>query len=273
MKSLLKMFPDAKMIAIAGLYGGPSEFKEYRLGKYLLITPRNSELDNIYISRMTKDLMEPTSYILSLADDFSFRSSPRKVNDKKDAEISITIGHLALTIYHRYPFKFGPIYAVDSVGGTGYFVLSRPDIPGVNKEIAGEMLWPQLSPFSGITTAKLVFDEGLDEFFVSIAQSYAEIRDSRWVLAALKYVSGMSQLYAYEAILDFAVALESLFNRGEQVGFTLRLYTALLVGKTYGERLKIMKDVKDFYSLRSKLVHGSMLNIWGEHLHLPVAKV
>jgi hypothetical protein len=259
MKSLFKMFPDAKMIALAGLYGGPSKFEEYKLGKYLLITPRNSELDNVYLPRMTKDLIEPTSYVLSLADDFSFRSSPRMVNDKKDAELSITIGHLALSIYYRYPFKLGPIYAVDSLGGAGCLVLSRPDIPGVNKEIVGELLWPQLSPFSGITTPKLVFDEGLNNFFLRIAESYSEVRDSRWVLAALKYVSGMSQLYAYEAILDFAVAMESLFNRGEQIGFTLRLYTALLVGKTYGERSKIMRDVKDFYSLRSKLVHGSML--------------
>lgn len=53
----------------------------------------------------------------------------------------------------------------------------------------------------------------------------------------------------------------SLVNRGEQVSFAARYYLALLAGSNYRERVTIQNDIKSFYSLRSKLVHGSAFDI------------
>jgi len=49
-----------------------------------------------------------------------------------------------------------------------------------------------------------------------------------------------------------------LLCRQDQVSFALRLYLALLVGESYQERKQIEEDMKTFYGLRSRLVHGNL---------------
>jgi hypothetical protein len=67
----------------------------------------------------------------------------------------------------------------------------------------------------------------------------------------------------YLDAVNVMTALESLVTKQDEVeGLTYRLAlrTANLLGRDVGERRNIFRGVKDFYYLRSRIVHGAELN-------------
>lgn len=262
MSSIFTLYEGAKSIAIAGIYHLPSEFNTFELSEYIRIVPANEEIEKLYLPRLAHNVIKPSYYIIGIAPDKRFCTTSRKINDCKDAESSITLAHLSLCIYFMVPYYIGPVYGFNSEGSPCAFCISEPPKAGMHWELDDDVLRPQVSPLVGISSFnRKEFAPDFVDFFKKVGTAYAEIKDARWIFAAFKYLSGLTQYYSYNAVLDFSVAIETLVNRGEQVSFTTRYYMALLVGNTYAERVIIQNDIKDFYSLRSKLIHGSAFSI------------
>lgn len=63
-----------------------------------------------------------------------------------------------------------------------------------------------------------------------------------------------------DRLIDCVIALEATFlKEGEntEAGFRISTRLSKLLGKSFSERTIIRKDIQDFYSLRSKIVHGN----------------
>lgn len=183
---------------------------------------------------------------------------------------SISIAHQALCIFHSSPYALGQIegFLQNSMGSYG---LSNPEIAGRNSEF-NDSLFKQdvmFHPFDYTFTQDIKYDKDLVGFFAKLANAYVLTKEKRCLLSAKMYTSGVNHQYAEDVILHFAVALESLLALDkEQINFKLRLYLALLVGDTFNERQQIYNDIKVFYGLRSKLVHGDTLSISDEHIKM-----
>lgn len=75
--------------------------------------------------------------------------------------------------------------------------------------------------------------------------------------------------YAYERwklddkIVDYMVAFEALFSKehegSESIGYKLSVRAARFLAKDYSQRRRIMKEMRDFYKLRSTIIHGEAL--------------
>jgi hypothetical protein len=77
--------------------------------------------------------------------------------------------------------------------------------------------------------------------------------------AARYYESSHERAEAVGRLIDVAIGLESLFSPSDQgeLNFRIAQSTAQFVGKDAAERQEIFTHIKDMYSRRSKLVHGS----------------
>ena len=67
-----------------------------------------------------------------------------------------------------------------------------------------------------------------------------------------------------EAFLHYAIALETIILGNQQnveLTYRLSMRTALLAGGTPEKRAKIKKEVKDLYSIRSKIVHSGLYEV------------
>jgi len=61
-------------------------------------------------------------------------------------------------------------------------------------------------------------------------------------------------------LLDAIAALEALLGTGTELSFRLGFRVAGLIGTTDKERAKLLKQMREFYATRSRVVHGSRLN-------------
>ena len=63
--------------------------------------------------------------------------------------------------------------------------------------------------------------------------------------------------------IDGGICLEALFgdDNNQEITYRLSLRAALLLSNDPTERVAISKDVKQFYNLRSKAVHGARLKL------------
>ena len=62
-----------------------------------------------------------------------------------------------------------------------------------------------------------------------------------------------------DSLIDYAIALTSLFSRGDEAGvgrYRLSIRAALLLGRKTNEREKIRQEVLEIYDKRSDIVHG-----------------
>ncbi|WP_219834786.1 HEPN domain-containing protein [Paenibacillus sp. R14(2021)] len=269
--SLFALFPDAISIAIASVYGVKLNENQYQLSKYIYIMPRRDEFDDLYHPRMDKYSRKPDYYFVAVSTDNRYYSmGSKKIEDADDVLGSITLAHQALCIFHSCPYALGQIHGFRKDSGASYGI-SNPSVTGRNIEFSDELFKRDymFHPFSFTRSSQNRFNQDLVGFFVSVADAHINNREKKWLLSAKKFTSGINQTYAEDAILDFAVALESLLATDkEQISFKLRLYLALYVGDSFSERQSIYKDVKDFYGLRSRLVHGNTLSVTDEQIHM-----
>ena len=77
--------------------------------------------------------------------------------------------------------------------------------------------------------------------------------------AARYYESSHERLEVVERLLDVAIGMESLFSPSDQgeLNFRISQSAAQFLGKDAVERRKIFASIRDMYTRRSKLVHGS----------------
>jgi hypothetical protein len=195
MPTPFKLFPNAKSIAITGLYYLPSGLKSSRLNDYIELIPKCPEIDEVYLPR-TDRYMSPTHYLIGTANDDRYYSTLRKINDLHDAESSITLVYLALLIYYSHHYFIGPTFGFISEGTPCAYVLSTPSVVGSQGEVLNDLL--TLDPiFFGepLKPSSLVFDEDFKEFYKMFIKSFIDNNDRRWNLAVIKYVSGITQKY------------------------------------------------------------------------------
>jgi hypothetical protein len=71
------------------------------------------------------------------------------------------------------------------------------------------------------------------------------------------------RLSAGDRAIDGGICLEALLgdNNNQEITYRLSLRTALMLSKDLKERHEISKDVKEFYNLRSKAVHGAQIKL------------
>jgi hypothetical protein len=268
-QKLFDLFPDARSIAIAGLYGVKRDISsKFQLSSYLYIMEKRDEFDNLYHPRMSKYSLKPDFYLVAVSNDNRYSMAFKKIETVDDVLSSISIAHQVLSIFHSAPYSLGQIegFLVNSMCSYG---LSNPQIAGRNSEFEFFKQDEMFHPFHYSYTPNIQFDLKLTTFFEDVANAYIKTREKKWILSAKKYTSGMNQRYAEDAILDFAVALESLLALDkEQISFKLRLYLSLLIGDTYTERKQIYSDIRAFYGFRSTLIHGSTLSLSDEQTKL-----
>lgn len=60
--------------------------------------------------------------------------------------------------------------------------------------------------------------------------------------------------------MDFTTALEALLGTEIEISFRLSFRVASLIAGNESERANYFKLMKDFYNVRSRLVHGNALN-------------
>lgn len=63
-------------------------------------------------------------------------------------------------------------------------------------------------------------------------------------------------------LVDVVTAAEALLGTESEITFRLAFRGAGMLGRTTGERLQVFEDMKDFYDVRSKIVHGATLKGW-----------
>lgn len=87
------------------------------------------------------------------------------------------------------------------------------------------------------------------------------IRGAKWELAAGYYERSFDNKGRQYEWIDLSIAMEAvLLQQGDQeLSFRLALRAANLLGTDDDERIRIFKQVKESYDLRSKIVHGAEL--------------
>ncbi len=252
------IYPAAESLAFAGIAIHSAEPFHHRLSSFIEIVPRKEELDLAYLPR-AENYVSPfmfTHYLLGAAADGRYYQVGRKINTVEDACSSITLAYQSLCIYHCCPYVMGPVYGFRK--GQVPLVLQVPETSGTNWEHQDPVFRSPPPPFFP-WHSRHTFDAGLNHFFGEVSRTYAELRERRWMIAASRFTSALNGCSLYAAIVDLAVSVEALLPlKGDQVGFQARLYLALLVGSNYQERKQIEDDMREFYKLRSAVVHGSL---------------
>jgi hypothetical protein len=72
-----------------------------------------------------------------------------------------------------------------------------------------------------------------------------------------RFIQAMAKVDRESQAVDLAICLESLFPFESEISFRFALFGALFSAKDVEKRQEIYKLLKEFYGLRSKIVHGS----------------
>lgn len=77
-------------------------------------------------------------------------------------------------------------------------------------------------------------------------------------MPALRLLDGGSRLREDDGIVDYAIGLEALLLKGikDELSYRFALRGATILFWDGGEREKIFNELRDFYEVRSKIVHG-----------------
>lgn len=264
--NIFSLFPESNIIMVAGIYNVPLSVECFELSKHIKILSQREQLNDIYFQYSSKEFTKPNHYIISTICDDKYTFPNREIKTIDDAESAITLAQLSLSIYYNFPFFVGEIVCFKQSHSP--MILSRPVIHGNNYEIKHIYNEIQLSPFYMVVDTNFIFDDKTSSFFSRICNAYSIIKDKRWTLSAFKFLSGLTQPYLSDSILDFSVSMEALLNQGDSISFKLSLYTSLLVGESYKERLMISDDITEFYKLRNKLVHGQISSFNADNTEL-----
>jgi hypothetical protein len=79
-------------------------------------------------------------------------------------------------------------------------------------------------------------------------------------LALTRWNSAVDRLREEDNLIDYWVALESLFvpDSTQELSYRAPLRIAAFLGETGSERERIYNEMRDSYKLRSEIVHGSI---------------
>src|SRR5205823_2605732 len=83
-------------------------------------------------------------------------------------------------------------------------------------------------------------------------------------LALRSFISSYDRFPASQdsQLVDVITAAEALLGTESEITFRLAFRVAGMLGRTGAERVQVFNDMKRFYDVRSKIVHGSALTRW-----------
>jgi hypothetical protein len=88
-----------------------------------------------------------------------------------------------------------------------------------------------------------------------------QITTYKHIALALRYFNAsFATLNTDDRVIDCITAFEALFKMRDELAFKLSTRVAYLLGASNAEKVSIYTDMKNFYSLRNDIVHGSELN-------------
>ena len=88
-----------------------------------------------------------------------------------------------------------------------------------------------------------------------------QITTYKHIAIALRYFNAsFATLNTDDIVIDCITAFEALFKMRDELAFKLSVRVAYLLGASNTEKVSIYTDMKNFYSLRNDIVHGSELN-------------
>lgn len=120
------------------------------------------------------------------------------------------------------------------------------------------------SPFSMFDSSTMVFPK---TFHSTILPYFPIIskKGNEYLKIAIEYLRKCwFELDPQIKIFNCMVSLEALFSKsGEktEIGYKLSNRTATLLARNSKERKKIQEEIRDFYDLRSKMVHGDLIDL------------
>jgi hypothetical protein len=124
---------------------------------------------------------------------------------------------------------------------------AEPISPGTGDAVSYDFELAELAPFKGFNT----------EFSAAIERlaAFPKVR-----LALNYFNASFARKPRENQVIDLFICLEALLLREEdELTFRLATRGANLLGPDANDRKRVFAEVKDFYNLRSKIVHGGVL--------------
>ena len=107
-----------------------------------------------------------------------------------------------------------------------------------------------------VAEAKTAYGERKSERYGNLAPIVARLAE-----ALARY----GRFAAQDKILDVAIVLERMYELdGGEISHKMRTRSSWFLGRDAEERLRVMKTVKEFYSVRSKIVHSGTRKLSAE---------
>lgn len=104
-----------------------------------------------------------------------------------------------------------------------------------------------------VSTEKKTFES----FYGYLYKAYGTT--PRIVLTLERFNWALGRSYIYDKIIDLSIAMESLLPGGSELSYRLAVYCAIITQKSIS-RVDVFEKVKEFYTIRSKVVHGASDN-------------
>lgn len=113
--------------------------------------------------------------------------------------------------------------------------------------------------------SKYVLDNRMSQRLKSLwprLHKIIEAKDNYLRLPVARLVDGATRSRPEDAILDYSIGLESLLTRGvsDELSYRFALRGATILAWESSNKDSYYKSLRDFYDIRSKIVHGSQVD-------------
>jgi hypothetical protein len=259
--------PMGPLVTVTPLYHFSSHSAEISIGKGVRISKYDGSVSFDQVLSRHLQVHEP---------DFLLWYDPLRLGEMAEADF--------LGLYKKGVEGFQELTLQLTHGVLGFFLCLRLFKPGrlragetfIIRRGKNEELWNCLSSYRaslmvvdygalGIPSKSYNLEADEIPFFVAFAESVIPLLDSLDTYPALTQA-----LFLYSAdngesldAVGSVTALEALLTKKEEnegLTYRLALRIANLLGSDANSRKDIFKQVKDFYNLRSKIVHGVTLD-------------
>ncbi len=144
----------------------------------------------------------------------------------------------------------------DAIGRLStYSMIYQPGKLGYDNLISSGYSYNTIPPFCKYSLKKKSLPR-LIEIYESIDLI---TKYKNYQLSLSRYESAKIKWIPEDKILDYVIALESIFSEGsDNVRYKIGMRTACFLGSNYGFKKKVVKLIKDAYDIRSNIAHGSI---------------
>ena len=112
-------------------------------------------------------------------------------------------------------------------------------------------------PILAIIRTEIKIDEEMANKFKECFGNFIKIyKDSKIPIITRRVKYLFFRQRPPDIVLDLAIAFEILMGTGAEITFKLAINTASLLGKSQAQKSEIYGDIKNFYKLRSDIIHG-----------------